>query len=123
MMAVRCSGNYEQWVTFFITALSESAKDAYENILRLAALQERNIGLIKTLGRSKEMGLALLRYLEQNPIMKIGQAAEALHRSYNTVSSAVNRFIELGILVQSGGVKRSRTFSYKEYLKILKDRT
>ncbi|MFA6845681.1 MAG: Fic/DOC family N-terminal domain-containing protein [Sphaerochaetaceae bacterium] len=120
---VRFKGDYEQWIKYFLKAVSESAQDAYENILRLAKLHDAHVARINTLGRARLTALQLFSYLERNPIMEIKGTAEALHLSFNTIAGAAKRLVDIGILVQSGGNQRGRTFSYKEYLDILRDGT
>lgn len=120
---VRTKGEYEQWIKFFLRAVSESAQDAYENIIHLAKLHDGHVARINTLGRAKLTALQLFSYLERNPIMEIKGTAQSLRLSFNTVASSVNRLVDIGILVQSGGDKRNRTFSYKEYLDILREGT
>jgi Fic family protein len=104
-------------------AVSESAEDAYENILRLSKLHDEHVTRINTLGRARLTALQLFSYLQRNPIMEIKGTASSLGLSFNTVSSSVNRLVDIGILVQSGGDKRYRTFSYQEYLDILREGT
>ena len=120
---VRTKGEYEQWIKFFLRAVSESAQDAYENIIRLAKLHDEHVARIVALGRARLTALQLFSYLERNPIMEIKGTAQSLGLSFNTVASAVNRLVDIGILVQSGGDKRYRTFNYKEYLDILREGT
>jgi len=117
---VRNKGDYEQWIKFFLRAISESAQDAHENTIRLIKLHDDHLERINTLGRARLTALQVFEYLERNPIMEIKGTAQALQLSFNTVASAVKRLIEVGILVQSGGNRRGRTFSYKEYLDILR---
>lgn len=120
---VRTKGDCEQWIKFFLRAVSESAQDAYENIMLLSKLHDEHVIRINSLGRARLTALKLFSYLERNPIMEIQGAAQSLDLSFNTVASAVNRLIDIGILVQTGGDKRNRIFSYKEYLDILKKGT
>ena len=117
---VRGRGDYEQWIKFFLNAVSESAQDAHENTVRLIKLHDEHVERINTLGRARITALQLFSYLERNPIMEIKGTAQSLQLSFNTVASAVNRLIDIDILVQSGGNQRGRTFSYKEYLDILR---
>lgn len=123
LMLVRSKGDYEQWIKYFLRAMSESAQDAYENIMRLAKLHDTNAARIYTIGRARFTALKLFSYLERNPIMEINQTAEVLQLSFNTVANAVKRLVGIGILVQLGENQRGRTFSYKEYLDILRDGT
>ena len=120
---VRTRGEYEQWIKFFLRAISESAQDAYEKIMLLAKLHDEHMARIETMGRARLTALQLFSYLERNPIMEIKGTARSLGISFNTVASSVNRLIDIGILVQSGGDKRNRIFSYKEYLDILREGT
>lgn len=120
---VRTKGEYEQWIKFFLKAVSESAQDAHENIVRLAKLHDEHVARINSLGRARLTALQLFSYLERNPIMEIKGTAQALQLSFNTIASAVKRLVDIGILVQTGGNQRSRTFSYKGYLDILREGT
>jgi Fic family protein len=120
---VRTKGNYEQWIKFFLRAVSESAEDAHENIIRLKTLHDAHETRINTLGRARLTALQLFAYLERNPIIEINKTAQALQLSYNTVASAVKRLIDANILVPSSGRLRGRTFTYKAYLDILKEGT
>lgn len=123
MTEVRSKGNYEQWVNFFLQAVSGSAADATETIEKLYALHLENLEKVHTLGRASATALRLFEYLEANPIIEINKTAEALSLSFNTVSSSVNRLIELKILEPTGSKSRNRTFSYESYLRILRKDT
>ncbi len=50
MTEVRAKGNYEQWVTFFLRALLESAEDATATIDELIALHDKNAAVIFSYG-------------------------------------------------------------------------
>ncbi|NLZ65854.1 MAG: Fic family protein [Clostridiales bacterium] len=120
LMEVRRSGNYEQWVKFFLQAIYQSAKDAIVNIEKLSALRENNIGLIQATGRASTTLLRLYYYLEENPIISITKTAKALSLSYNATNNAINRMLDLGILYPTSEAQRNKTFIYKNYLDILK---
>ncbi len=123
MTEVRNKGNYEQWVRFFLAAIDESAQDAIQTIDELTVLKAKNEKIIEKIGRASKNVMRVFRYLEANPIVDIGKTAERIGVSFNTVSSAVKRMIDAGILVQTENASRNRTFSYDEYLKILRKGT
>ena len=123
MTEVRTKGNYEQWVRFFLQAIKECAEDAILTIDKLDALHQKNTAIINGLGRTTKNALLLFNYLETNPIIDIKKTSQALGVSYNTVATQVKSFMDLGILVQTNSSIRNRTFSYKEYLDILRDGT
>jgi Fic family protein len=120
MTEVRNKGNYEQWVTFFLQAILESAEDAADTISKLSELHIKNVRVIKSFGRAAKTALRLLEYLEQNPIIEIRKTAVALDVAFSTLASAVHRLREVGILTQSAGDRRNRTFSYEPYLMLLR---
>ena len=123
MTEVRNKGNYEQWILFFLTAILESSQDAINTIDDLIALHEKNINVINNMGRARINAKSLFDYLESHPIIDIGKTADTLALSFNTVSSAVKRFMDAGILVQTENANRNRTFAYEEYLRILRKGT
>ena len=123
MTEVRSKGNYEQWVKFFLQALMESAEDATLTIDKLITLHDKNIATITKMGRAAKNTAMVFDYLEKNPIIEIGKTAEALGITFNTVSSAVQRLTDAGILKQTTHANRNRTFAYEGYLVILRKGT
>ncbi len=123
MTEVRTKGNYEQWVRFFLKAIQESAEDAIQTIDNLTPLRKKNETLIDELGRANKNAKLVFRYLDSHPIIDIKMTADKLGLSYNTVSFAVKRLINKGILVQTENASRNRTFAYKDYLDILRNGT
>ena len=123
MTEVRAKGNYEQWVTFFLRALLESAEDATATIDELIALHDKNAAVISSMGRAAKNAMLVFEYLESNPIIEIRKTAEALSITFNTASSAIKRLTDAGILVQTTNASRNRTFAYEDYLSILRKGT
>jgi Fic family protein len=123
MTEVRTKGNYEQWVKFFLQAITESAEDATATIDELTTIHDKNITLISKMGRAAKNAILVFNYLEANPIIEIRKTAEALGITFNTASSAVNRLVDAGILVQTSNANRNRTFAYEVYLDILRKGT
>lgn len=123
MTEVRNKGNYEQWVKFFLQAILESAEDAVDKIQKLSALHTENTEIIGKMGRAAKTTMRVFSYLEANPIIEIQKTAAALKLSFNTVSAAVKRLCDEGVLVQNEIERRSRIFSYKAYLDLLREGT
>ena len=117
---VRRSGNYEQWVLFFLEAVSAAAKDSLETIEQLSALHDKNIQLLPKSNRKVDNVRNLFDYIEKYPIIDIKHTSEALNISFNTTSTTIKKLIELGILVETTNSARNKVFAYSEYLDILK---
>lgn len=124
MTQVRKTGNYEQWVIFFLQALSDSAEDAIQTIDQLAILHEKSMAQFDDVSaRQRTNILKVFHYVETNPIIDIQKAATALDLSYNTVSKIVLLFVEKGILQQTDKAGKARIYSYSDYLDVLRKDT
>jgi len=120
---VRRSGNYEQWIIFFLQAIKEASLDGYTSIQLLSKLHDENIALLGQPHRKKDNKRLVFDYLEQHPIIDIGKTANALGITYNTVSTIVYQLIDLGILKESTNASRNRIFIYEKYVEILRKDT
>ena len=123
MSEVRNKDNYEQWIKFFLNAIKESADESVNTIKKLSKLHDANIKKIDAMGRAAKNARAVFDYLEQNPIIDIGKTAEELNLAFSTVSLAVNRLVDAGILIQTNNANRNRVFAYEDYLEILRKDT
>ena len=120
---VRRSGNYEQWISFFLEAVSAAAKDSLDTVEKLDALHVGNVEKLPKTSRSNDNVRKLFDYIEQYPIIDIKKTSEVLKISYNTVSSAIKKLEMLGILKQTTNSSRNRVFAYEDYLNILRKDT
>jgi Fic family protein len=87
------------------------------------ALHEKNTAVLRGAGRGAKTALRLFAYLEEHPIIDIQKTAADLKAAFNTVSDAVRRLCDMGILTQAAGTSRNRTFAYQDYLEILRKGT
>lgn len=120
---VRRTGNFEQWIRFFLEAVSKAASDSLEAIRQLSVLHDTNVEKLPKTTRSKDNLRAIFDYIEQYPIIDIKRTAKELEVSYNTVAAAVRKLVELGILQETTNAARNRVFAYEEYLTILRKDT
>ena len=123
MSMVREKGNYEQWVCFFLEAVSTAAKDALDTIGQLEALHKKSFSRLPKRDRNSETQWRLLEHLEKQPIIDIRRASEELDLTYPPVSKAIQRLVEYGILVETTNLPRNRVYAYEEYLAILRQGT
>ncbi|MDD6183213.1 MAG: Fic family protein [Lachnospiraceae bacterium] len=120
---VRRSGNFEQWIKFFLEAASKAATDSLESIRQLSILHDKNIARLPISNRKKDNLRAVFEYIEQYPIIDIKRTAKELGISYNTAATVVKKLVELGILQETTNKARNRVFAYEEYLDILRKDT
>lgn len=124
MSQVRKTGDYEQWVLFFLQALADSSSDAIDTIDKLTKLHNNNINILDDISpRQKTNVLKVFNYLEKNPIIDIQNTTNALSLSYNTVAKAVLLLADKVILRQSAKSGKTKIYSYFDYLDILRKDT
>lgn len=120
---VRRSGNYEQWVRFFLEAVNAAAIDATETSWSLSELHNINAEKLPVSKRKQDNVRRLFTHIEEHPIIDIKHTAADLALSYNTVAHAVKKLQELGILHETTNAARNRVFAYEDYLDILRQDT
>ena len=120
---VRRTGNYEQWIRFFLEAVNAAAIDATETIWSLSELHNANLAQLPVSNRQPDNLRRLFDYIEAHPIITLRQTADALALSYNTVAAGVKKLVALGILQETTNASRNRVFAYEDYLAILRQDT
>ena len=124
MSEIRKSGNYEQWIKFFLRGVSETAADATETIDRLVALHQKNVDKLADVPtRSRQNILGLLAYIERNPIIETVKTAAALGLSRNGTANYIATLCSKDILRFSAKSGKARVFAYEDYLEILRKDT
>lgn len=120
---VRRSGNYEQWIKFFLDAVYNAALDSNDTVILLNNLHNINVEKLPKTTRKIDNVKLVFDYIEQHPIIDIKKTAEALRLSYNTVASAIRKLMELEILKEITNQSRNKVYVYEEYLAILRKDT
>jgi Fic family protein len=120
---VRTSGNYEQWILFFLEAVRHAATDATENIKILRSLLQRDSSLVHALRTNRENSQRLFNHLVSHPIVTVRSIKEALNIGRNTSQRCIGELVDLGILHETTNQARNRIFSYEAYLSVLRKDT
>ena len=124
MSEVRKSGNYEQWIRFFLRGIAETAGDATETIDRLNALHRKNEAKLADVSvRSRQNIMNLFAYIERNPIIETVKTAASLGLSRNGTAKYIAILCDRDILKYSTKSGKARVFAYAEYLDILRKDT
>lgn len=117
---VRTKGNYEQWIKFFLHGIIETCEDGIKTIESINSLIKMDE---KKLVKKTETISKVFDYIKEHPIITIGGAATALNLSFNGVSNAVKKMVEVNILKEMTTKERDRVFEYTSYIDILKSGT
>lgn len=113
---VRTQNNIEQWFKFFLVGIIETAKNSIETFDKILKLQKETEYKIQKLGSRANNGKLILNYLFQKPIINAKKAQEITKLSMPSVYTLIEELQKLSILVEITGAKRSKLYSFREYI-------
>lgn len=117
LQAIRTEGDWEGWVTFFLTGVAEVADEATQRARRIIELREKHQQLLRSkLNRRAALALDLLDKMIERPVVTSRWAQKELGRTQPTIDSLLSDLVKLGLLRETTGQKWGRRFSYAEYL-------
>ena len=117
---VRERDDLDQWVVFFLSAVSETAKkskDTFEKIIDLRARYEKQI---MELGRRAKLAHKVLIQSFSMPAFKVADASKYLNASNTATNTLVAEMERVGILKEITGFSRNRIFVLHEYVELFK---
>lgn len=117
LQAVRDTGAWEDWLTFFLRGVAEVSTQATETARRILVLREGHRASITAhLGRAAGNDHRVLEHLYQNPVMSINEVKSLIGTSYPAANQLVAKLVEQGILSEITGQARNRKFRYESYI-------
>ncbi|HEX9732969.1 MAG TPA: Fic family protein [Thermoanaerobaculia bacterium] len=120
---VRTGGDWEGWTAFFLEGVDSVAAEAAETARELFRLVSADRERVLAAPAATVMSLRLFELLPRHPILTVSRAMKLLDASRPTAGKAVGVLAEAGVLVETTGRKRDRTFSYAAYLDRLRTGT
>lgn len=118
---VRCAGDWEAWVDFFLEGVETTALGAIETALRLVTLFNQDTRRLEQSGRSAANTLRVLAVLRQRPLLSLTQLCQHTAMTFPTANKIMARLVEAGIARELTGQRRNRVFAYDAYLSILNE--
>ncbi len=119
LQAIRDDGDWEGWLTFFLTGIATVANLAAGTARELLLLRERNRNaILEKFTRSAAPPLRLLDRLYTRPVTTPHQIAADCAVSYPTANSIASALEKIGILTEITGNRRNRVFLHSEYLRM-----
>jgi Fic family protein len=119
LAAVRKTGDWEGWTNFFLTAVIETANEAIAMISNLFSLVTQDRARVLAHGTMSVAAIRLFEQLPKHPIITAAAVIKLLETSKPTAGRAIETLVEVGVLVETTGKKRDRTYIYKNYLDCL----
>ena len=120
---VRETGDWEEWIGFFLEGVHETATAVFDTSQRLLDLFESDRALIAKFNRRAGSALRVHDALKKEPIASQLSISKLTGLSLPTVSSSIDLLVESGIAREIPSEQRARLFAYHEYLSVLNDGT
>jgi len=118
LLGVSQSGNWKEWLKYFVRGVAEQSKAAEETGHDILNLQKSYRQLLQ--GESVPTPVfKLLDMLFVNPIVSLNGISEFLKVTWPTAKASVQQLIKLGILKEISGRKRNRVYCAKELLGVI----
>lgn len=118
---IRSDGRWEQWVTFFLEGVEIAAEEAQKSIIQIASLIATHR---KRLLANTSTSLQTMRLFELLPVMPrltAERAQSELAVTFPTASAAIKVLEATGILVETTGKSRGKSYVYKDYVDLLRN--
>ena len=121
---VRQTGDWEQWLAFFLEGVGQAAEDASSAARRLTRVfQDERDRIRAKCGRSAASVLRLHDALRQRPILSLPRASRETKLSFPTIATAMQALVRQGMAREITGRSRDRLFAHDQYLAILSEGT
>ena len=114
--AVRKDGDWEAWTDFFLEGVATIADEAVASAKELFALVARDRARTLDRAGTSVAAVRLFELLPRHPVVSVGFAMRRLGVSKPTAGRAVEVLEKAGVLVESTGRKRDRSWVYEDYL-------
>jgi Fic family protein len=116
LTAVRTDGDWEGWTDFFLDAVATIADEAVTSARELFAVVTSDRARVLAQDTTSVSAVRLFELLPNHPIITVATAMTHIATSKPTATRAVETLIAAGILVETTGKKRDRSFAYQTYV-------
>ena len=120
---IRRSGDWEAWLDFFLEGIATIADEAVAAAREVFALVTDDRRRLVAAPGASVMGVRLIGQLPIHPVVTIPSLVKLLKTTKPTAGKAVQLLEKLGVLTETSGKQRDRTFVYAAYLEKLRTGT
>ena len=120
---VRRTGDWEEWLEFYLEGVAETAEAAVLTAERLLSLFDEDAASIQQQGRAAGSALRVHQALKERPITSLRDVSTFTGLSLPAATSGMALLERLGITRELTGQMRDRRFGYHQYMAILNEGT
>jgi Fic family protein len=121
LQLVRETGDWEEWIQFFLKGVIETANQAVETAQIILKIFKEDRIKIEATGKPSASTLIVHHYLERHPITDAKKIVKQCKVTLPTANKALHILASLGIVKEITGKARNKIYVYKKYLNILSE--
>jgi Fic family protein len=114
--AVRALGDWEGWLDFFLDGVGTIANEAVASARELFALVAADRERVLVHEGMSVVALRLFELLPRHPVVTVASVMKFVETTKPTAGRAIELLVAAGVLVETTGKKRDRSFVYRSYL-------
>jgi Fic family protein len=123
LQLVRETGDWEEWIRFFLKGVIETANQAIMTAQMILKLYTEDRQKIANMGKPSASSLIIHHYLQKHPLTEAKKIVEHCKISLPTANKSLQHLTNLGIVKEVTGNTRNKIYVYQKYLDILNEGT
>jgi Fic family protein len=121
--AVRIDGDWEGWLDFFLDGVATTANETVATARELFSLVAADREKVLALETTSLAALRLFELLPRHPVVTAATVQRLLTTTKPTAGRALEALVEAGVLRETTGKRRDRSYTYRAYLDLLRGGT
>ena len=118
---VRETGDWEEWIRFFLKGVVETAHQAIETAQIILELFSKDRLVIEKSEKPSASTLIVHHYMQKRPILEARNIIEHCNITLPTVNKSLKYLVQLNIIKEITGKTRNKIYVYQKYLEILSE--
>jgi Fic family protein len=114
--AVRRDGDWEGWLAFFLEGVATIANEAVTSARELFSLVAADRARVLVLDGMSVVAMRLFEFLPRHPIVSAASVMKLVGTTKPTAGRAIELLAAAGVLVETTGKRRDRSYVYQAYL-------
>jgi Fic family protein len=123
LQLVRETGDWEEWIQFFLKGVITTANQAITTAQMILKIFTEDRKKIEEKGKPSSSTMIVHHYLQRHPITEAKKIVGACKISLPTANKSLRHLSDLGIVKEVTGKARNKIFVYQNYLDILNEDT
>ncbi|HET8936484.1 MAG TPA: Fic family protein [Polyangiales bacterium] len=118
--AVRVDGDWEAWLDFFLDGVATIADEAVTSARELFGLVANDRSKVLAHDNMSVVAIRLFELLPRHPVLTVATVMKLVDTTKPTAGRAIELLTSAGVLLETTGKKRDRSYVYQHYLDRLK---